>query len=285
MQKEYFSSTERIYSALRCKQCGNIYPIIKGIPDMLARNNHENIFLKNEIKQWDDKAANYDKNRERDKSYMACINGAVEFLNPQKGDFVLDAACGTGLTIRKYYYTSIRIVALDISMESLLFLKKIIGDDSIAIDFVRGDLNSLPFCNEIFDKILCANAIQHIPRESSRQNCLRELARVVRPTGKVVVTAHNLTIPKKRAGWKKEKLNAGSHNGTIQYIYRFELEEFHSLLNSALTVDRIVGIGLPLPYKFKLSSVCILLEKILRRFKISTLLGHMLAGVCHKSEN
>lgn len=264
---------------LKCRKCENVYPIIQGIPDMLVRNSNDR-YVETEIIQWDKQAAVYDDKRKYDAIYLAGVDSAVEALAPKAGDFVLDAACGSGLTIRKYHHPNIRIIAFDISLESLFFLQNTLGSNSI--DFVRGDLNALPFCENIFDKVLCANAIQHIPNEISRQNCIKGLAKIAKSNSRIVVTTHNFSFPKKRAGWAKEKRIAGSHSGNIQYIYRYEKEEFCKLLASSLVVDKLIGAGLPLPYKFKMSPVSHRIERLLRRFGVSAFWGHMLVGICHK---
>jgi len=230
-------------AGLECQHCGTKFPIVDGIPDMVIRNGVEGSFFEAEAKQWDEQTAIYDDYRKQDAQYMACVDAVVESISPTEGDFILDAACGTGLTIEKYCHINAHIVAYDLSIESLRYLKKKFLNASL--DFVRGNLIALPFYENVFSKVLCANAIQHIPDKNLRQNCVRELSRVARPNARITLSVHNLSIPKKRAGWIKEGKPSGSHSGGIQYIYRYELPELYSLLAPSLVVDSITGARYP----------------------------------------
>jgi hypothetical protein len=126
--------------------------------------------------------------------------------------------------------------------------------------------------------VLCANALQHVPGAGLRRACVAELARVVRPGGRVVVTAHSWSLPKRRAGWPKEG-PAGGLSGAVRYIYRSEPAEFRALLASALHVEAVCGAGLPLPYRWKLSGLSRCLERVLSPFAAAAWWGHMLVGV------
>jgi len=271
--------------SLNCQRCGHVYPITDGIPDMFVANVDHESFLKAESAQWDRFSSTYDEIRISDPIYMACVEAAVEQLRPQPHDVVLDAACGTGLTIKQYYAARPRVIAFDLSVRSLHHLRQHMQDHDIAIDYVRGDLNALPFRKESFDKVLCANAVSQLPTEALRQHCIGEIARVARPAARIVVTTHNFSKPKRHAGWPKERKRPGNRRGKPQYIYRLESHEFRDLLATSLVVDRVGGAGLPLPYRNPFGALSTGLERFLRRFPTSADWGHMLVGVCHNGKN
>jgi SAM-dependent methyltransferase len=210
---------------------------------------------------------------------MAAVEASADAFRPRVGELVLDAGCGTGLTVRPHLRPGVRAVALDLSLGSLRHLRH--GSGGAAAGFVRGDLRELPFADGAFDRVLCANAVQHIPDASGRRRALAELARVVRPGGRVVVTAHNLSVPKRLAGWPKEG-PAGGHSGGVRYIYRFAPREFGAELARFLTVERLGGAGFHLPYRYKLSPLSRVVENILRRFPFAAAWGSMLVAVCRK---
>lgn len=262
-------------TALQCSDCNRAFPLVDGIPDFVIANDD---FLTTESRQWDEHAPRYDDTRQHDLIYLASVEAAVQALAVEPGDVILDAACGTGMTIKSYLQRGMTVVALDLSLELLRRLRDSLNSPDV--HYVRGDLQALPFAAGTFGKVLCANAIQHLPDAPSRRRCVRELARVARPCGRVAVTAHNWSIPKRRKGWPKEG-SAGSHSGAVQYIYRYDSAEFRELLAAELNVERVVGAGLPLPYRFKLTPLSRRLERLLRRFPASARWGHMLVGVGH----
>jgi SAM-dependent methyltransferase len=265
---------------LRCRKCGRQFPLVQGVADMLVDADHDEAFREREIRQWDEQAARYDGERQRDPVYMAGVDAAGEALGPQGGELILDAACGTGLPLRRYLRPGLRVVALDLSLESLFYLKKVCPHPNLAL--VRGDLTALPFAAGVFDRVLCANALQHLPQEGLRRESVRELARVAAPGARVVVTANNYSRPRRRAGWRKEGPAKGP-SGSVQYVYRHDPPEFQGLLASALRVDGVYGAGLPLPYRFKLSWLSRRLERVLRRFRASADWGNLVVGVARKS--
>lgn len=265
-------------AALKCRRCDHTFPVVAGIPDLVVDDAGDRAFRAAEARQWDEHAPRYDEQRQHDLIYLASVDAAVQALAAEAGDMVLDAACGTGLTIKAYLRPGLRVVALDLSLESLRRLRASLDNPNVT--YVRGDLQALPFAAGTFGKVLCANALQHLPDEAARRRCVAELARVARPGARVAVTAHNFSIPKRRKGWPKEG-SAGSQSGAVRYIYRYDAAEFRDLLASSLNVERVTGAGLPLPYRFKLTPLSRRLERFLRRFPASARWGHMLVGVGH----
>lgn len=263
---------------LTCTACGTDYPESHGIPDLVPPDSPE--FLHREAEQWDAQAAVYETPRVTDPFYMLAVERAAREMAPRPGELVLDAGCGTGLTLRRYWRPGVRVVALDLSLSSLRVCQRTGPTDGMT--FVRGDLTRLPFADGTFDRVCCANAIQQLPGDLRRQ-VVRELARVVKPGGRVVVSAHNFSRSKQRAGWRKEDTGAGGHTGAVQYIYRFDADEFRDLLATELVGVTVAGAGLPLPYKWKLSPIMRVVERTLAKTKYGRTRANMLVGVGHRA--
>jgi SAM-dependent methyltransferase len=228
-----------------------------------------------ESRAWDRLAPHYDR-RAADLVYAAAVDAAVRALAARPGDCVLDAGCGTGLPLRQYLCPGLRAVALDLSAATLGRLRAALG--SPAVEYVRGDVTRLPFAAGAFDRSLCANTVQHLPTAALRRRCVAELARVTRPGGRVVVTAHQWSLPKRRSGWKKEGRPGG--RGQPAFIHRFDLDEFHDLLAGALAVEAVYGAGFPLPYRYKLAPLSRRLERALQGPRLVAPWAHMLVGAC-----
>jgi ubiquinone/menaquinone biosynthesis C-methylase UbiE len=234
-------------------------------------------YMAAEQQQWDAQTEAYDAKRAEDQIYSACVDSAVANLEARDGDFVLDAACGTGLTVRKYVRPGVRTVALDLSVQSLLHLRGKLPAYA-QVDLICGDLTAIPLASGLFTKVLCANAIQQLPEAEARSRSVGELARVGAPGARVVVTVHNFSRLKEKGGWKKQGSTGGS-SGEVQWIYRFSTNEFESMLATSLRVRKVAGAGLPLWYRFKLAPVMKLIERLGWNFRLSTRWSHMLLGV------
>jgi SAM-dependent methyltransferase len=260
---------------LTCPKCVRPFPIVDGIPDLLVPDPEHAEFLAAEAEQWDGHAYRYEETRKYDCAYRAAVEATAVALRPVAGNLILDAACGTGMTIRSYRQPGMRIVALDLSMVSLQWQRENLGYPEVL--FVRGNLLALPFAARTFSRVLCANAIHHLPA-SAREESVRELGRVAQEGARVVVTVNNYSIPKRRAGWSKDG-PAGSLSGAVQYIHRFGSLEFHNLLATALDVERIRGAAMPLLYRFGMGTISERLERVLRRFPAGVHWADMLIGV------
>lgn len=98
---------------------------------------------------------------------------------------VLDAGCGTGANAewmaRNFGW---RVWGLDFAQEGLRLARRRGGVQGV----VRGDIQALPFPNESFDLITCLDVFVHLDDGHDRQ-AMRELARCLRPGGRLVVRA------------------------------------------------------------------------------------------------
>jgi demethylmenaquinone methyltransferase/2-methoxy-6-polyprenyl-1,4-benzoquinol methylase len=103
------------------------------------------------------------------------------------GDRVLDAACGTGDLALEAVKAGGRVTGLDFSEPMLERARR----KSSAVEWVRGDVLALPFADASFDAVTIGFGIRNV---EDLEAGLRELARVLRPEGRVAVL--DLTRPK-----------------------------------------------------------------------------------------
>ncbi|VTS08906.1 class I SAM-dependent methyltransferase [Tuwongella immobilis] len=265
----------------KCPICGHGYAITQRVADFLPPDSPlAGEFRERESDLWDAHASEYETERQRDPIYRACLEAAAVALDPQPGERILDAGCGTGMTLRQYAQAGMEIVPFDLSAASLRLCQE---RSPITIQLpVRGDLTQLPFASGTFDRTLCANAIQQLPSDSLRRQCIAELCRVTAPGGRVVISVHHFSVPKQRAGWQQENSRAGSPTGDVQYIYRYLADELIEQLTPFCEVESVVGAGLPLPYYWGLSPVSRRLEPLLRGTRYGRSHGHMLVATARK---
>lgn len=117
---------------------------------------------------------------------------------------ILDAGCGTGINLR-YLLDYGDAYGLDISNEALKF-SRIRGLSSL----ICGSVDRLPLTNEFFDLVVALDVIEHIQEDLT---AIRELNRVLRPGGSLIVTVpafqflwsnHDLAVHHKRRYTRSE---------------------------------------------------------------------------------
>lgn len=102
---------------------------------------------------------------------------------PRPGQDVLDVACGTGIVTRDVADVLAgrgRVVGLDLNPAMLDVARRVRPD----LEWHQGDAADLPFPAATFDLVTCQAALMFFPRPAQ---ALREMARVARPDGAVVV--------------------------------------------------------------------------------------------------
>jgi SAM-dependent methyltransferase len=120
---------------------------------------------------------------------QAQVNAALmQILAPAPGERLLEAGCGSGLLCRQAAAAVApngRIAGLDISPEFLRLAQDYAGSAGQAglIQWCAGRAEAAPFPNASFDGVLAARLLLHV---SEPEVVLRELARVVRPGGRLV---------------------------------------------------------------------------------------------------
>lgn len=106
------------------------------------------------------------------------------FLGDVAGSEVLDLACGTGRHALPLALRGARVTGVDASTGMLERARE--ADVNGAVRWIHQDLtDGLPFDDSRFDHAVHALALDHLPDHCA---VLRELARVVRPGGRVAVS-------------------------------------------------------------------------------------------------
>jgi ubiquinone/menaquinone biosynthesis C-methylase UbiE len=109
----------------------------------------------------------------------------VEHAVPAPDDLVLDVAAGTGLVARALAPLTRAVVALDATDAMLAAGKAAVDRDGTGnVVFQRGDATALPFLDATFSLAVTRFSLHHVTDPAA---LVRELARVCRPGGRVVV--------------------------------------------------------------------------------------------------
>jgi SAM-dependent methyltransferase len=111
----------------------------------------------------------------------------------ERGARVLDLGCGFGRHAFEAYRRGAHVVAVDRSADEVREVTAMFramaaageaSPDQEAVA-IRGDLLALPFPDASFDVVMASEVLEHIPPD---EQAIAEIARVVRPGGRVAVT-------------------------------------------------------------------------------------------------
>lgn len=143
----------------------------------------------------------------------------VNFTGAQKGSRILDVATGTGKQAFAFAEKGYEVIGIDISEAMLNVAKK--ENKFRNAKFEVADATKLPFADNSFD-ISCVSFALHDMPLSIREKVLKEMARVTKPKGIIVITDYDL--PK----------NKISKFLVYHFITLFEAEYYKTFIKSDL---------------------------------------------------
>jgi len=159
-----------------------------------------------------------------------------------EGRRVLDVGCGNGRLSLLVENKKAEYIGTDNNPEFLKIAKKNFPER----EFVLGDMLSLPFDKESFDVVFCVAAFHHLPDTDTRQKALSEMARVMKPGGRIIITSWLFFHGKYVRYWMKNiflKFAGKSHlgfgdamipwgGGPLRYYHLFSRRELRKLFQS-----------------------------------------------------
>lgn len=113
---------------------------------------------------------------------LPLLGAALDAARVSSGTRLLDAGCGAGLLAVLASFRGAQVSALDAAPGLVAIARQRLP----GADVREGDLEALPFADASFDAVAAVNSIFYAENMAA---AMRELVRVVRPGGRVVVTA------------------------------------------------------------------------------------------------
>ncbi len=152
---------------------------------------------------------------------------------------VVDVATGTGLTLMGLQELAHQAVGVDLSRGMLRRARR------RALHVVQGDAFALPLPDAAFDVACCFKAFPHLPTPDI---ALRELGRVVRKDGRVVVELYN---PRSLRGLLRRQgprraVSADYHEGHVHTRYD-TVADLTRMLPEGLILEQVRGIRVATP--------------------------------------
>lgn len=101
---------------------------------------------------------------------------------------ILDVGCGTGEMAARLMQRGYEVWGLDIAEAMIRHARERCGSDRFRV----GDIEHLPFPDNAFDAVVCLGVIEYLDMD---ERALREIWRVLRPGGGVVISTPNAVCP------------------------------------------------------------------------------------------
>lgn len=142
---------------------------------------------------------------------MGATGFPQDLLLKFSGDYVLDVGCGIGQHLAVLGSRLTR-VGVEISLEALRRARGL----SDGVYFAQASAYGLPFSSSSFDTVLSIDVIEHVEHPV---DLLREISRVLRPHGRLILQTPNYPIKRlydvvnymKPGGWRKSIRDDPTH--------------------------------------------------------------------------
>jgi SAM-dependent methyltransferase len=164
---------------------------------------------------------------------------------------VLDVGCNTGYGTVRFVPVARRVVGVDVSPAAIEAARERASGGRPEFLLTGGD--GLPFPVETFDLVTSFQVLEHVPDALAY---LRELARVARPRGTVILATPNAAI----------RLDPGMTPWNRFHLHEYRAAELHALLGEVFADVRILGMfGAPLLYETEVRRVDAARQRIRRK--------------------
>lgn len=158
-------------------------------------NIHVNEFFDTEYRWWENV---YDQQLPRGFFSYEMIRRKtilLEILNSIVGEnrsaSILDCGCGPGGILREIDPAHHQLVGVDINSNSIA---KALKNCNSIVTLIQADIEHLPFDDNSFDIAYCSGVLSYLKEDST---AVKEICRVVKPNGKVIISIPNLFMMNK----------------------------------------------------------------------------------------
>lgn len=185
-------------AALTCQACGAVYP--QGIEGFLDFGSSAG-GARESSPRLQEYAAHQEGSGER--RYVDYLRPWLEALTPSEVPLrVMDVGCGVGTSAALMEGDGYEAFGVDLPKAARFWAE--LGRDPER--FFTADAEALPFRDAFFDAVTCIGVIEHVgtltghctlapDSERARAAFVRELVRVVRPAGRILIACPNKSFP------------------------------------------------------------------------------------------
>ena len=168
------------------------------------------------------------------RSYKWCW--VKDFIkNYSKEHILYDIGCGTGRNITNNNSEKNENHPYCIGLDNCKNFIDICNSKGLSV--CLGDMLNIPFNNNSGDAVISIASFHHLSTEKRRVKCLNELKRIVKPSGKILLSVWSIKQPKKtrREFEYGDVVVPWNNKGIIynRYYYIFRVEELTKLFKLA----------------------------------------------------
>jgi SAM-dependent methyltransferase len=169
---------------------------------------------------------------------------------PGPGEQILDVACGRGIDAVRLAKVGGRLFGLEPSATMARKANEWLTGPEPLVRMVRGLAESLPFADRVFDKVVCKGAIDHFV---SIERTMAELARVCKPTGRIIISVANFEslscrLARRLDGLKHRGQAPGAKRAFWEmpedHNFRFEPRLLRRSLEAHGRIESLTGVSL-----------------------------------------
>ena len=209
-------------------------------------------------------------------------------------DILVDLGCGIGRYTLKFAQQVSTVIAVDHSLQSLLYLKKQMEKMNVSnIILVQADISHLPLKSSICTKAVSSQVLTFLPGNAMRERSAHDAHRVLTSKGVAVFTVFNYHIYrviKRLLGVQGVFSREGLHHELGFYYYNFGRNELAGLLSrNGFIIDSARGIC-----NFPREKVMHMQRKIIKKLvhridriveftPLSYMMGDLLIAIAQKS--
>ncbi len=129
---------------------------------------------------------------EADMAFKKRVRTVFEWIDPQDDDLIFDMGCGRGYYLNMFRYVSrCKLVGGELDEEIIGKARRNVGHLP-DITLTQLNIYRLPFADNSFDAVVLSEVLEHIDDD---QRGLRELFRVLKPGGVLVITVPHANYP------------------------------------------------------------------------------------------
>ena len=166
---------------------------------------------------------------------------ALAISPPLAGKQVLEVGCGAGDFAAHLAREGAEVTAVDFSCTVIGIARERTAAGHAKVCFSTADAQNLPFAAESFDLVFSCECLEHLP---DPQQALREMARVLRRGGRLVLTTENYSNAMVLAWivswWRGVPFNSGTEAQPVERFFLFWNVK-RMMRRAGFAVERMTG--------------------------------------------